>query len=608
MFRLKHIIFVSIISLSLVSKIAGQPYIYLNQNVIDTVEGRLAYDIQKLDLNTNATSLFLSYAGLVDIMNLDPSQTWLIVGNYMSPNFIINCSDTTNKFYLPGDITGVGAFLYSENSDIVFIVSALWNSEKAAISVIDISTQERIHFEYIPYRPEKYNVLNEEVFFSHNKDHIYFFQKDSLSGDSKVMKFSTSSYEIEEMGNLSDLGYPNADGYILHKGRDGKGIIKSFFRNETHDTYCRIVDFDSDSSSIFINSQGYYNPHLLGQGEYLVLEEIISDITKSRSYSSGKLEFYNTNTGTLVKTIQLESKGKVYVFDNYPDNLYYYYPSTNQSINIHVSQLEQESISTYSVFATHSIWLKQNSEILSGSVGVNEAGEGPFLASQLELTVGIGTTTPAGYTIKGNRIKVKQNATANVDVYYNELTNNGTITGSLNTPLELPLFTTLPEFHTSTPGTENIVVPQNGEHTLLPGAYGEIQVKKNGKLIFTGGEYHINNINGGINNQLLFQGESEVRIKDKFETEQGSYIGPQDTTTISADEIVFYVEGINGNNGNLGATPKAAKVGLNNIVKANFYVPNGTIWLRQNSEVEGAFIGKDVIVGLSVKVKLNSAW
>ena len=266
------------------------------------------------------------------------------------------------------------------------------------------------------------------------------------------------------------------------------------------------------------------------------------------------------------------------------------------------------NISTYSLFATHSLWLKQNSDVLSGDIGVNEAGSSPFLDSQVELSIGIGATTPAGYSIKANRIKVKQGSTINGDVYYNELDNNGTITGSQNTPLELPLVTTLPEFKSSTPGTENIVIPQNGEQTLQPGSYGDIQVKKNGRLIFTGGEYNINSFNGGINNQIVFQSPSEVRIADKFDSGQGSYIGPEDTTIVSAKDIIFYVGGINGSNGNLGATPKAAKIGISNTIKANFYVPNGTLWIREHSEAEGVFIGKDVVVGIGVKVQLKSAF
>ena len=269
---------------------------------------------------------------------------------------------------------------------------------------------------------------------------------------------------------------------------------------------------------------------------------------------------------------------------------------------------EGENVSTYSIFATHGVWLEQNSELITGSIGVNEIGMPPFMDSDVELSIGISTETPAGYTIKANRIKVKQGATVNSDVYYNELENNGTITGSLNTPLELPLFAALPEFKTSTPGTQNITVAQNGVQTLQPGSYNNIDVKRYGKLIFTGGEYHINKLSAGDDNQLLFQSGSEVRIKDKFDSGQGTYIGPEDTTTLSADEIVFYVEGINGNNGNLGATPKAAKVGISNTVKANFYVPNGTLWIRQNSKAEGSFIGKDVDVGIGVKVRLRSTF
>ncbi|MFC2094063.1 hypothetical protein ACFLSH_00410 [Bacteroidota bacterium] len=278
------------------------------------------------------------------------------------------------------------------------------------------------------------------------------------------------------------------------------------------------------------------------------------------------------------------------------------------SLSFTVSEESAEGISTYSIFATHSVWIRQNSEIHSGSVGVNEAGEGPFLDSKLELSVGKRSITPSGYTVKGNRIKVKQNAVVNADVYHNELTNNGTITGSINTPLEFPLIADLPEFHSSTPGTEDIVVSKNGEYILSPGSYKNIEIKKNGKLIFTGGEYNINKIDGRNNDQLLFQSPSEVKIKKKFYVGQGSYIGPEDTTTLSADEIVFYIEGKNGRNGRLNAEPKASKIGAGSKVKANFYVPNGTMWIRKDCEAEGSFIGKDVKVGASTIVKLNSAW
>ncbi|MGH7451660.1 MAG: T9SS type A sorting domain-containing protein, partial [bacterium] len=82
--------------------------------------------------------------------------------------------------------------------------------------------------------------------------------------------------------------------------------------------------------------------------------------------------------------------------------------------------------------------------------------------------------------------------------------------------------------------------------------------------------------------------------------------GPNTGSGLSASDIIFYVNGINGNNGNLGAAPKAAQIGINNTVFANFYVPHGTLWLKQGTEAAGAFIGKDVIIGEGVQLTLDS--
>ncbi|GJQ22123.1 MAG: hypothetical protein HBSIN02_24780 [Bacteroidia bacterium] len=265
------------------------------------------------------------------------------------------------------------------------------------------------------------------------------------------------------------------------------------------------------------------------------------------------------------------------------------------------------SFSQYSIFGTHSGYLEQNSQVLSGDIGINEAGSPPFLNSDVELTIGISTVVSAN-VVKANRIKIKDGGTVNSDVYYNDIENNGTITGQQITPLTLPLVTSMPGFKPATPGSMNITVPQDGQQVLSSGAYGDILVRRNGTLTLTGGLYHFNSFNTGDNARILFQGASEIRIAQKLDTDQGSYIGPEDTTSMTADQIVFYIGGINGSNGNLTATPKAAQIGIANTVKANFYVPNGTLWIRQNSQVTGAFIGKDVDVGIGVKVWLKSAF
>jgi hypothetical protein len=95
-------------------------------------------------------------------------------------------------------------------------------------------------------------------------------------------------------------------------------------------------------------------------------------------------------------------------------------------------------------------------------------------------------------------------------------------------------------------------------------------------------------------------------VASRIDTDQQAYIGPQASSGVNASDIIFYIEGVNGNNGNLVATPKAAQIGIGNTIHANFYVPNGTLWLRQGTTATGAFIARDVDVGIGVKVTLDS--
>jgi hypothetical protein len=277
---------------------------------------------------------------------------------------------------------------------------------------------------------------------------------------------------------------------------------------------------------------------------------------------------------------------------------------TNQLRTIEENCFDSELV----VFATNSVWLKQNSAILSGDVVVNSVSPSPMLDSNAELTIGESVTTSAGYELKANRIKVKQGAIVASDVFYNELTNNGIITGDTTTPLELPVVETLPTFKEGVAGTQDIVVLQDESITLAEGNYRDIVVKAGGSITFTGGVYNVRSIDSRDNTQLLFNASTEVRVADKFDTDLKVYVGPSEGSSVDASDIIFYVAGINGSTGNLGATPKAAQVGINNTVFANFYAPNGTLWLREETTATGAFLAKDVIIGIGAQVNLKSGF
>jgi len=52
----------------------------------------------------------------------------------------------------------------------------------------------------------------------------------------------------------------------------------------------------------------------------------------------------------------------------------------------------------------------------------------------------------------------------------------------------------------------------------------------------------------------------------------------------------------------------AKEIGTNNLLNVNLYAPNGTTWLQDSTQATGAFLGKDIDVGINVQVQLDSAF
>lgn len=269
-----------------------------------------------------------------------------------------------------------------------------------------------------------------------------------------------------------------------------------------------------------------------------------------------------------------------------------------------------ETFADVVLFATNSAHLKQGSQVVSGDVVVNrddEFASGPTLTNQRELTVGVSVDTPAGYNVKADRITVKMKAVVAGDLFYKTtLQNNGTISGSTFDNLELPVFETLPAFEAQVPrpGSSDVFVPNGGTAVIAAGDYNEWDFNQNAVVHFTGGTYNVQEINSGNSVDLFFDAPSIIRVADKLRISQNSNVGSENG--VAASEIIFYVNGVNGNSGNLGATPRAVNTGINSNISANIYAPNGTIWIRKNSDLVGAFIGRDVILGDGATVTLDS--
>lgn len=261
------------------------------------------------------------------------------------------------------------------------------------------------------------------------------------------------------------------------------------------------------------------------------------------------------------------------------------------------------------IIAVNSARTGSDVAVVSGDVVVNQALSGPTLGNGFSLY--IDKKTSIASSVKADRIRIFSQATIGGSASFNQLTNDGTIAGGQFTPLALPIFSTLPPFQEATfHGTvQNVNVGGGATTVLAAGQYGDIVVAASGKVIFTGGVYHIRSIDAtGDNASFTFNTASQVRILNKFRTRRAAVIGPATGSGLAAANIVFYVGGINGADGQLNSTPEAARVGSDSTVAANFYVPNGTARLEADIVASGAIIARDVQIDSGAALSRSSAF
>jgi VCBS repeat-containing protein len=256
------------------------------------------------------------------------------------------------------------------------------------------------------------------------------------------------------------------------------------------------------------------------------------------------------------------------------------------------------------ILGTNSVALDHDVDVTSGDVVANDASAGPTLEDGYELFVD-NKSTVAG-SLRGDSVAIDKKAAVGGDVAYNDLANDGTISGSELTPLPLPVFGVLPLFHTGPSDGPDVAVDHHQTQTLAAGTYGDVTVAHHATLVLTGGVYDLHSLSAAQNVTIVFEAPSQVRIAERFGIGQNAVVGPADGSGVGADQIVVYVAGINGTDGALGSSPKAAHVGDQSTVSANVYAPNGTLELDHHTNATGVFIGRDVFIGHHSQVALAS--
>jgi len=271
----------------------------------------------------------------------------------------------------------------------------------------------------------------------------------------------------------------------------------------------------------------------------------------------------------------------------------------------------------FSIFGLDSIEIGKGAVVLSGDIGVNAARVESKQKHQSSFVVKVdkGAELEEGVGIYANSISIEKEAVV-YDVFYNELENKGNILGEMTTPLDLPVWDP-PAFVESVPGEEDILVKgKKGKKDssvveLVPGAYDEVKIEHNGELHLLEGDYHLTSMKLDKDASLICRGRATILIQDGLEGHDEVYIGPDADSGISAADIVIYIGGLEEKMGKKeNPKPKVKKVviGKKSKVIANIYAPNSTLEIKKESQLEGSFIARDVIVGDKAIVEYNSAF
>jgi hypothetical protein len=259
------------------------------------------------------------------------------------------------------------------------------------------------------------------------------------------------------------------------------------------------------------------------------------------------------------------------------------------------------------LLATNSVQIDRDSAVLSGDVIVNRAPIGPVLG-EAALSLDRGVTTPAGYKLAASSIDLDQGAMAGGDVYYNTLTNAGTIAGTRFTPLALPVFASLPPALVRPAGSTNVIVADNGALTLDEGAYGDLTVGRGATLTLSGGGYAFRSITVARDGALRYAKAADVVVSGRADFGANAVVSPADGSGLTSAAIRIQVDGLNGTDGALLSTPPSVHAGQAAKLFATVYATGGSLIFEQDVEGNGAFFARDILVGHGGHFTINSAF
>lgn len=135
-------------------------------------------------------------------------------------------------------------------------------------------------------------------------------------------------------------------GYNICFERNAIALIEAYPPYSHSRSLCFIIySFENNTAQTLITNIGECEAYFNGNGEFIIIgSEFDYNNIDSVNYLEGTFRIYNSSTGQLVKTLSLPPNGRIYTFDNYPNDIYYVLNLETQPDVYNLTKLELHNI------------------------------------------------------------------------------------------------------------------------------------------------------------------------------------------------------------------------------------------------------------------------
>ncbi len=305
-----------------------QPYYFFTKPVDD--RGNL--NVFRQDLRTGSTELFVSDTLRAADLDWDAGQNWLYIFQGYGPVMVVNITDRSIRGELPDEpaTEQVYGVLFVPNLNVFYVSwTPQLGSAVTRAAVYDTRTFKRIS------DVSDFRMFTSHSILSDDESAIYMSTLDTLTGISYVEAFSTSSNTVIAKKREIDFG-PPIQNKFADDGRKGKLLYGyDYPTTEMKDQQYQLYDAEKGSTMPAIPFPWRSQGHLSPDARFVILEQVDYDTAQpGGEYRPGNVFIFDAATSKLTQYLALPPQGKILLFDNYPQTIYYFNPVTLQSISV----------------------------------------------------------------------------------------------------------------------------------------------------------------------------------------------------------------------------------------------------------------------------------